>query len=421
MTAQQATHSMRAWVVTLTASLFFFYQFIQMNFFNTINEQLRDAYQLNAVQLGQLFSMYFYANFLFLFPAGSLLDRYSTRNLLILAISIATVGNFIFSTASLYAVAALGRFMVGAAAAFCFLSCIRLASRWFPPRRMAFVTGVVVTMAMLGGLVAQTPFALLIDYLGNWRHALYLNVVLGLLILLLTILLVQDRPPHAKAQAVDDQQHLKELGLWPCIKLAAFNPQNWLSGSYTALLNLPVFILGGLWGVMYLMQVRGLSHGQASFATTLFFMGVIVGSLVYGWISDHLSRRVLPMQTGAILSLMFLCVLMYLPNLPYLILIGLFFLAGFITSSQVLGYPLVAEQSPPYLTSTSLSIVSLNIMASGFIIPSLFGWLMQSDGASKVYAGSDFNRAMLMIPISFIIALIMTFFMKETYCQSLEH
>ena len=80
-THEKTTHTKLAWVVTLTASLFFFYEFIQMNLFNAINEQLREAFHLDAVQLGQLFSMYFYANFLCLFPAGNLLDRYSTTKI----------------------------------------------------------------------------------------------------------------------------------------------------------------------------------------------------------------------------------------------------------------------------------------------------------------------------------------------------
>src|SRR4029078_11527090 len=138
----------------------------------------------DAVGLGQLFSMYFYANFLCLFPAGNLLDRFSTRKLLIFAISICTIGTFIFSIATVYWAAALGRFMVGAGAAFCFLSCIRIASRWFPPKRMAFVTGVVVTIAMLCGLVAQTPFEMLTRWLGDWRHALLINTALGVVILI---------------------------------------------------------------------------------------------------------------------------------------------------------------------------------------------------------------------------------------------
>lgn len=420
----KTSHTKLAWIVTLTASLFFFYEFIQMNLFNTINEQLREAYHLDAVQLGQLFSMYFYANFLCLFPAGNLLDRYSTRKLLIFAISLCTLGTLLFSIANVYWLAAAGRFMVGAGASFCFLSCIRIASRWFAPRQMAFVTGVVVTMAMLGGMVAQTPFALLTHFLGSWRQALYINTGLGAAILLATIFIVQDRPPEAQQEAQQDQQQLKALGLWRCIKIAALNPQNWLGGLYTALINLPVFVLGGLWGILYLTQVHHITSEQASYATTLFFIGVILGSLAYGWVSDHLERRVLPMIVGAVISLMVIAVLMYVPNLSLTSLIVLFFLIGFVTSSQVLTYPLIAELNPIYLTSTAVSIDSLCIMASGFIIPPFFGWLMEKRGGHDVvngvsiYTAHDFNVAMLIIPTAFIAALIISFFMRETYCRS---
>ena len=240
---EKTAHTKLAWFVTLTAALFFFYEFIQMNFFNAINTQLRETFHLDAIQLGQLFSMYFYANALCLFPAGNLLDRFSPKRLLLGAVMLCTAGTFIFGIATEYWVAALGRFMVGMGASFCFLSCIRIASRWFPPQRMALVTGVVVTMAMLGGLVAQTPFAFLTEHLGNWRTAMMLNVGLGIVIVIAILFIVQDRPPDALAEAKNDQQHLKELGLWRCIKLAALNPQNWFGGLYTALVNLPVFIL----------------------------------------------------------------------------------------------------------------------------------------------------------------------------------
>ncbi|MBX3708322.1 MAG: MFS transporter [Gammaproteobacteria bacterium] len=423
-THEKTAHTKLAWVVTLTASLFFFYEFIQMNLFNAINEQLREAYHLDAVQLGQLFSMYFYANFLCLFPAGNLLDRFSTKKLLIFAISICTLGTFLFSMAMTYWVAAVGRFMVGMGASFCFLSCIRIASRWFSPRHMAFVTGVVVTMAMLGGLVAQTPFAFLTRYMGNWRHALLVNTGLGIVILFATIFLVQDRPPDAQEEAKVDQQQLKELGLWRCIKLAALNPQNWLGGIYTALVNLPVFILGGLWGILYLTQVHHITHEQASYATTVFFIGVIVGSLAYGWISDYMERRVMPMVVGAILSLMIMTILMYVPGLSLGALITLFFLIGLVTSSQVLTYPLIAELNPIYLTSTAVSIDSLCIMASGFIIPPFFGWLMERGSVHEVingaavYTAQDFHYAMLIMPAAFIAALLVTALMRETFCRT---
>lgn len=420
---EKTVHQKLAWVVVLTASLFFFYEFIQMNVFNSINPQLREAFNLDAVQIGQFFSMYFYANFLCIFAAGNLLDRFSTKKLLVAAILVCTIGTYMFSVATQYWVAATGRFLVGCGAAFCFLGCIRLASRWFAPHRMAFVTGVVVTMAMMGGLVAQTPFALLTEYLGSWRQALLYNTALGVVILLITLFVVQDLPPDTVEEAKEDQRHLHELGVWKCIKLAVLNPQNWIGGLYTSLINLPVFVIGGLWGILYLSQVHHLTTDQASYATTMFFVGVIFGSLLYGWISDHLERRVMPMIVGAILSLAVMLVLMYMPGLTLPWIIFLFFLVGLVTSSQVLTYPLIAELNPTFITSTAVSIDSICIMASGFTIPPLFGWLMEKNGTHEVvngvvaYSTADYNHAMLIMPISFIIALVLAFMMRETNCQ----
>jgi len=423
MDKPNAHQSKMAWIIVVTSALFFFYEFIQMNLFNTINTQLREAYQLNAEQLGQLFSMYFYANAVALFPVGSLIDRYSTKKLLLFAIGICTIGTFIFSTATTYWAAAFGRLMVGGGASFCFLSCIRIASRWFPPQRMAFVVGVVVTMAMLGGLVAQTPFTWLIEWMGSWRQALLVNTALGVFIFIAVLFIVQDRPLGSQVEERSDREALKKLGLWRCIQIAAFNPQNWLCGLYTALVNLPVFILGGLWGVRYLTSVHHLSDVEASYATTVFFIGVILGSLIYGWVSDYVSRRVMPMIIGAVLSLAVMLILVYLPNLSLFSLIGLFFLIGFVTSSQVLSYPAIAELNPIYLTSTAVSIDSICIMVSGFIFPPFFGWLMEhrtgaAAQAMTVYTAQDFNYAMWVFPIAFVVALIMAFFIRETYCKS---
>lgn len=421
---EKAVHTKRAWVVTLTAALFFFYEFIQMNFFNAINDQLRQDFHLDAMQLGQLFSMYFYANALFLFPAGNLLDRFSPKKLLLGAVITCTVGTFLFGTATEYWVAAVGRFMVGMGASFCFLSCIRIASRWFPPQRMALVTGLVVTMAMLGGLVAQTPFAFLTEYLGSWRQAFWVNTILGVVIVIAIALFVQDRPSSAQEEVQADKDQLKQLGLWRCIKLAALNKQNWFGGLYTALVNLPVFILGGLWGIRYLVEVRHISLVEASYATTLFFVGVTFGSPAFGWLSDKMGRRVLPMIIGAVLSTIVILVLMYTPDLSLAAIIGLFFLIGFVTSSQVLTYPYIAELNPTYLTSTAVSIDSVCIMVSGFVFPPFFGWLMERSGSHEVvngvtqYTAHDFNHAILILPVAFVIGLIFTFFMRETYCRS---
>lgn len=413
-----------AWLVTLTAALFFFYEFIQLNLFNAIDEQLMQSFKLNAPQLGQLSSMYFYANALCLFPAGLLLDRYSTKKLLLGAVALCTVGTFVFAIANSYFAAAAGRFLVGMGASFCFLSCIRLASRWFPPSKMALVTGLVVTMAMLGGLVAQTPLAILSEVMG-WRNAVLLDAALGILVAIAIALIVQDRPPNSQEAAHSEQVELESLGFWRSIKLVLLNPNNWLGGIYTSLMNLPVFLLGALWGIHYLTQVHHISAVQASYATTMFFVGVIFGSPAFGWFSDRIGRRVLPMIIGAVVSLGVMLLLMYAPNLSLKELIGLFFLIGFVTSSQVLSYPAIAELNPSSLTSTAVSVDSITIMISGAIFQPFFGWIMTlhwghemtADGV-PLYSSSDFMNAMMIMPIAFVLSIFVGWMIKESYCRS---
>lgn len=422
-TLKTTNHTALAWTVTLAAALFFFYEFIQLTMPNVINTQLMQSFDLNAAQLGVLISMYFWANMLFLFPAGNLLDRFSTKKLLLFAVSLCTIGTFIFSVAEHYSVAALGRFIVGAGAAFCFLSCIRLASRWFPPSRMALVTGIVVTMAMLGGFVGQSPMVLLSNFVG-WRHAILLNAVLGIFIALAIMFVVQDRPPNTHEEAKADKAKLKSLGILRCIKLVLLNPNNWLGGIYTSLLNLPVFLLGGLWGVRYLVQIHHLTEVEASYATSMLFVGVIFGSPAFGWFSDHIGRRCLPMIIGAIASLVVMLALMYIPDLSLTSLIVIFFLIGFVTSSQVLSYPAIAELNPIALTGTAVSIASMLIMSSGVIFLPLFGkllelnWDHQKMNGMPIYSVTDYNTAMWIMPVAFIIGIAIAFMIRETYCES---
>lgn len=423
MVLKKTTNHKLAWVVTLTAALFFFYEFIQLALPNAINVQLMQAFNLNAPQLGWLVSMYFCANALFLFPAGNLLDRFSTKKLLLTAVAFCIVGTFVFGQAEHSAVAAGGRFVVGIGASFCFLSCIRLASRWFPPNRMALVTGLVVTMAMLGGFVAQSPMIILTKWVG-WRSAIMLDAGLGIFIALAIMLLVQDRPPNSQEEAKADQAHLQSLGFWRCIKMVLLNPNNWLGGIYTSLLNLPVFILGGLWGMPYLVQVHNLTEVQASYATSMLFVGVILGAPIFGWFSDHVGRRCFPMMIGAVGSLIVMLLMMYVPNLTLPSLILIFFFIGFITSSQVLSYPAIAELNPIALTGTAVSIASVTIMVSGVIFQPLFGKMLELNWDHTIvdnvpiYSVHDFNTAMWIMPIGFIIGLAIAFMIRETYCES---
>ncbi|HLB58229.1 MAG TPA: hypothetical protein VJL60_05395, partial [Gammaproteobacteria bacterium] len=83
------------WLVVFSASLFFFFEFLQMNMFNALDPSLYKAFHLtNSTQLGQLSACFMVSMVLFLFPAGMILDRFSTKK--IIQLSMLSCITFVF-------------------------------------------------------------------------------------------------------------------------------------------------------------------------------------------------------------------------------------------------------------------------------------------------------------------------------------
>lgn len=428
MTSERMGHEtihIKSWLVCFAAALFFFYEFIQMNMFNAISPYLMQSFSLNATQLGALSANYFYSNLIFLFPAGLILDRFSTRKIILTAMFICVFGTFMFALATNVYLAQVFRFLTGIGSAFCFLSCIRLATRWFPSRRMALVSGLIVTMAMIGGTVAQTPFTKLTAMLG-WRDAVMIDAALGVIIIGIIWTFVTDYPPGYQQNMEQDKANISAIGFWRSLRVSYLNLQNWLCGIYTSMMNLPISLLGALWGGLYLQQVHKFSATDASFITSMIFVGTIIGSPLAGWISDHLSLRRMPMIIGALLALCVIALIMYLPFHSIATLMALFFILGLVTSTQVISYPTVAESNSRLFTASSVSVVSFTTISGYAISQPLFGYLMDLHWnhlvthRQAIYTNHDFHTAMLILPVGFFIAMIATLFIRETHCQQHE-
>ncbi|MBS0349981.1 MAG: MFS transporter [Proteobacteria bacterium] len=413
---------LQPWTVCFSAALFFFFEFIQVNMFNTITPDLMQAFQIQALETSHLSAGYFYANVILLFFAGMILDRVSTKKIIIFAMLLIVGSTIWFACTHSFWQALICHMVTGAAGAFCLLSCVRLAARWFPPKRMALVVGLIVTFAMTGGMVAQTPFTVAVDHWG-WRVTLLMDALLGAAMLLIIVLVVKDFPKGAEFKMDQHRKQLQGLGFWKSLKLVALNSQNWLAGVYTSLMNLPIFVLGALWGGLYLIQIRHLTRLQASYIASWLFLGTLVGSPIIGWLSDRLTRRRLPMLVGAVLSLLLMSWLLLARQLSFVQLSSLFFLLGFITSTQILSYPLIAESNPDFLVGSAEGLAGTLIMSGGFAqtlfaILMSWGWDHQIINQVPIYSNQNYYHALVIMPVGFVIAFLAAYKLRETQAQS---
>lgn len=401
-----------AWVVCLSAGLFFLYEFFQLNIFDVINQPLRDDFHIDATQLSWMSSAYLWADILFLLPAGIILDRFSTRKVILIAMFICVIGTVGFALTHSFLIASFFHFLSGIGNAFCFLSCIVLVSHWFPPRRQALVVGSLVTMAFIGGMMAHTPFAYLNELFG-WRHALLIDGAVGAVLLVWIYLIVKDKPTDTPLAVRSTQGRITTSFI-----NALSNPQNWLAGLYTSLLNLPIMVLCALWGASYLQVTHHLSEIAASNVISLIFMGSVIGCPLVGWLSDSQGRRKPLMIGGAVATLVTVAPLFMNIALSQWALSVLFFALGLFTSTQVISYPLIAESNEAENTGSSTGIASVIIMGGGGVGQVLFGWLMthHAQGVAN-YTVSDFQFALWMFPVAALTALIAVVLTRETYCK----
>jgi MFS family permease len=413
------SESMLPWLVCFSASLFFFYEFIQGNMFASIADDIMRDFHIQADKMAYLSSIYYLSNVLFLFVAGMVLDKFSTKKTILIAMLMCVLSTFILATAQSFYLALLCRFVTGIGSAFCFLGPIRLASRWFPPGRMAMVTGAVVTMAMTGGMLAQYPLTRLVEQIG-WRDALMQVGWLGSAMLVIMYFGIIDKKQQAVAHKA-----VKKIGLLATAKAAYLNVQTIRSALYTSLMNMAIAVFGAMMGSLYLVQRLDVTKEAASMVNTMLFLGAILGGPFLGWISDKLKLRVLPMKLGVLASLITVLAILYLP-VSLTVMKALFFLLGFFTAAQVISYALVVESTSVTMTATSLSVISILTQGGYIVYQNLFSRLLVYHGDVRildgvpVYSLGDYQFAGLILPLGLVLALLALFGLKETHGRRIE-
>ncbi len=397
------------YLVCLFASLFFAYELMQLHMLGAISPILMKELNMNAEQFGMLCSTYLIADVIFLLPAGLIIDRFSIRKVILASLAVAITSAFGFAISKTFLQASVAHFFAGIGNGFCFLSCMILISQWFKPNKQALMTGICITIGMLGGVLAQSPFSLLATNYG-FRSALYVDAFIGIIIFCLIALFVYD-----KKQTTITEPFIAS------IKLAFSNVQNILIGTFTGLLNLPLMILSAVWGGLFLTQVYQIPLTKASLIVSMICMGSIFGSPIFGWISDRIGQRKIIIRLGNYITALFMCSFAFLENPTTLTLFCIFFAIGFFCSTHILGYPLITANNPKKIAGSSMGLASAIIMGLPAILGPITGHLLKSswnlhqsmqDGI-PLYTKADFFYGLGILPLSLIIAEICLFFTKE--------
>lgn len=411
-----------AWVVWGIAAGFYGYAFFQRVLPSVMVDQLMAEFALGGALLGNLSAFYFYAYAGLQLPVGMLIDRFGPRVVLAVAAALCAGGSVLFSRADSIELAYLGRFLIGAGAAFTWVGALTLAARWFPARRFALLTGLTIVFGMLGAISGQGPAATLLGGVG-WRAVLLGAGAVGLGFAALILLAVRNHPPKSNG---GKQSPPAAKSIIAGLRVVVRNPQSWILAFCTGLISVPLLAFGALWGVPYMMQVYGVGRPEAAFSVSVMLVGMAIGGPAIGWISDRIGRRRRPLIIGIVLILTTLMAMFFIPGLPLDAFRVLLFVNGLGSGCFVVCYAAVRETNSSETAGTALGLVNMFTIGSGAASQPIvgllldLGWDGRMQGGARFYSPETYQNAFLVLPICAGIALLLSFFVRETWCKPID-
>jgi predicted MFS family arabinose efflux permease len=244
----------------------------------TIGLDLMRDLAIGPEALGALTGAFFFGFSAMQIPCGFFFDRFGPRLTVAGMLVVATLGGIIFTTATTWPVLLSGRVLLGCGFGVMLIGSMVVISRWFPPDRFSTLTAVVLSVGLLGNLIATTPLAWAAQETG-WRAVFGVAVLFTALAAIAVWLVVRDAPPghpfHDRAPESPREmlQGLMEVfgnrRLWPILAL------NFCSYACT-------FTVQGLWGGPFLREVHGLSPIQAGNVLLAAVVAYQCGMLSFG-------------------------------------------------------------------------------------------------------------------------------------------
>jgi MFS family permease len=375
----------RAWAIFgVMALMYCFSQFYRVST-ALIAVDLAAEFALGPDQLALLGGMFFYAFAVTQLPLGPALDRWGAKVIVVGGALVGAAGSAVFALAESWTALLAARALMGLGMAPVLMGALKLLAEWFPPGAFGTVSGLILSLGTVGALLAATPLAGLVAWLG-WRGTFLAFAVSTVLAGAAIHATVRERPggslPAPGPGAGEGSGLLRVLAI----------PSFWATAPLALVGYASVASLQGLWAGPYFMEA--LSYTRAETGNILLGLGVAtaVGSFAGGWLSDRVgSRKWVVVGGNAVAVACFLPLAGFGAPSSAAGWTAVMSVLGFFSAFRVLLYAHVKESVPRHLVGTAVTAINFFIMVGPALVQQAMGRVLE--------ASSGDYRAAFLFPL----------------------
>ena len=333
-----------------------------------IGPVLAVEFALSASELGMLAACMLAAYAVVQLPGGMALDRVGARNVQAALGLITAAGFALFALAENLATLTLARVILGVGVSAGLMAIIKANAQWFAPAKVAFVTGIAVSIGGLGSVLSTGPVAAALPALG-WRGILWVLCGLSAATAFWILLSV----PHREGTKSDIKT---ELGVMVSILRS---PVFWRFAPAVAMLSVLNFAYLGLWAGPWLRDVAGYDSQGSANILLAYTLSMMAGALVVGAAASRAKalglspmRVTLACTAGQVAAQIGLALQ---PTAP-LVVGGLWMLFAFCVAGATAGYITVGQMFPPGQTARVATAVNTLTLGAAFVLQAAVGWVL---------------------------------------------
>jgi MFS family permease len=338
----------------------------------TIGLDLMRDLSVGPGALGALTGAFFFGFAAMQIPCGFFFDHFGPRRTIVAMLMLATLGGIIFTTAPSWPVLLTGRVLLGAGFGVMLIGSMVVITRWFPPDRFSTITAVVLSVGLLGNLLATTPLAWASEISG-WRAVFGAAVLFTAVAAIAVWIVVRDAPDghpflDRKAEPAGEMfrgliEVLRNPRLKPILALNFFN--------YAC-----TFTVQGLWGGPYLREVHGFSPiaaGNVLFAAVVAYQ---FGMLLFGPLDRLFDTRKWIAAGGTMVIVGLLAVLAIPSAPPAWVSVAAIVAMGFFSASSTMILTHGRGIFPDRLIGRGIATLNTSVMLGVAVMQTLSGLIV---------------------------------------------
>ena len=397
-----------AWVFGL---IFYFLDYVIRSAPAVMLPQLTSHFNTNDLDLVWMIGTYYYTYSTCSLLAGIALDKFGGKKSLFAGTFILGLGALFFLMSTQFA-GISGRLLQGAGCAFAFPGCVYLASKGFSSKSLATAIGFTQCFGMLGGASGQFLVGPWIDS-GMDSSAFWLWA--GVFTIITAFVLYFVIPKENSEPEIE--KNSKKLGYFETYKIVFKNPQSWLCGLVSGLLFAPTTIFAMTWAVAFFETDKQFTFHDAAITSGMVAFGWVFGCPLLGFITDKLGRRKPVLVCGAILMILSLLQLAFLPEM-FPAKLSMFIL-GVGSGAAMIPYSIIKEANPDFVKGSSTGAINFITFGVTTLLSPVFSYYFgRSLGLSD--ANSHFQNALFFWISGIVLAIFISLLLKETGKKSHE-